>query len=99
MEVTERLKQVHENTSGQERELFHKQLIHFRNIMCSTAFTLEQKEKEFGYLAEAYFRCKLNQNDIDFFVLTKEEFDRRSIYEQFALHESKDDNNVKEVSE
>ena len=100
MSEIERLKLVHENTSGQDRELFYKQLLHFRKIMCSTAFTLENKENEFGYLAEAYFRCNLTQSDIDFFVLTKEEFDRRSIYERLhfktndALHENQDANCV-----
>ena len=81
---TEQLKQLHEDTRNQDRELFHKQIIHFREIMCSTAFTLEYKEKAFEHLAEAYFRCKLNKSDIDFFVLTSEEFERRSRYEMFA---------------
>ncbi len=81
---TEQLKQLHEDTSGQDRELFHKQLIHFREIMCSTSFDLEYKIEAFGNLTEAYFRCNLSQRDIDFFVLTKEEFDRRSKYEMFA---------------
>jgi len=40
-------------------------------------------------------RCKLNQNDIDLFVMTSEEFERRQQYELF--HPRKHDAlNVKE---
>ena len=80
---TEQLKQLHEETTGQDRELFLKQMMFFRKVMCSTKYTLVQKEIAFENLAEAYLRCKLNQNDIDFFVLTSEEFQRRSAYELF----------------
>jgi len=97
MNETERLKQVHENTTGQDRELFIKQIHYFRKVMGSTAYTPSQKEIAFGHLAEAYLRCKLNQNDIDLFVMTSEEFERRQQYELF--HPRKHDAlNVKEVS-
>jgi len=83
MEI-EQLKQAHEDTRWQPRELFIKQMLYFRKIMGSTAYTLEQKEKEFENVAQAYFRCKLNEGDADLFIALKDEFDRRSIYEVFA---------------
>lgn len=86
MEI-EQLKQVHENTNGQPRELFVKQMLYFRKVMGSTTYTLEQKEKEFENVAQAYFRCKLNEGDAELFMALTEEFNRRSIYEIFALSE------------
>jgi hypothetical protein len=79
----EELKILHEQTTGQDRELFHKQVIYFRSVMCSTKYTREQKEIAFENLAETYLRCKLNQDDITLFVMTSEEFERRSLYELF----------------
>lgn len=84
MEV-ERLKQVHENTAGQPRELFVKQMLYFRKIMGFTAYTLEQKEKEFENVAQAYLRCNLNEGDAELFMALISEFERRSMYEIFAL--------------
>lgn len=75
------LREIHNNTNNQDRELFLKQLQHFREVMCSTNFKIQEKLNEFRFLSEAYFRCNLIQQDIDFFVLTKKEFDRRLIYE------------------
>ena len=79
----EQIKLLHEETQGQDRELFIKQVMFFRKVMCSTKYTLEQKEIAFEHLAEAYLRCNLNQSDIDLFVMTSEEFERRSLYELF----------------
>jgi len=84
MEI-EQLKQLHENTTGQPRELFIKQMLYFRKIMGSTAYTLEQKEKEFENVAQAYLRCELNEGDAELFMALIDEFSRRSMHETFAL--------------
>ena len=78
---TEGLKLLHDETSGQNRELFIKQMLFFRKIMCSTAYTSEYKENAYGNLVEVYARCKVNQGDIDLFSALTEEFERRSTYE------------------
>lgn len=93
---TEGLRILHEQTTGQNRELFIKQIHYFRKVMCSTAYTMEQKEIAFEHLAEAYLRCNLNKNDVDLFVMTSEEFERRQQYELF--HPRKNDA-ISEVSE
>lgn len=90
---TERLKQVHENTNGQPRELFIKQMLYFRKIMGSTAYTLEQKEKHFENVAYAYFRCNITEGDKELFVSLSDEFQRRSEYEVFANQKSSEVNN------
>lgn len=77
------LKKVYENTRNQDRQLFLRQVVHFRKIMCSTAFSLERKEREFENLAEAYFRCNLTEGDITLFKCTAEEFEIRNGYELF----------------
>ena len=96
---TERLKKVHENTSGQPRELFFEQMMHFREIMGSTTYSLKYKEKAFKAVGEAYFRCALTESDKESFMALADEFQRRSTYELLhprhdALHESKDALNV-----
>lgn len=80
---TEALKIMHEETLGQPRELFVKQMIFFRKIMCSTEYTQEYKEKAYGNLVEVYARCNLTQGDIDLFSAVTEEFEMRSKYELF----------------
>lgn len=79
----EQLKSVYNNTSNQDRQLFHKQLLHFIKIIGSTAYTQERKEKEFQNLTQAYFRCNLEEGDITLFVATCEEFERRNEYAFF----------------
>lgn len=81
---TENLRQVYEKTHGQDRELFIKQILYFRKIMGSTKYTLEQKEKEFENVAQAYFRCNITEDDKTIFVALADEFQRRSEYEIFA---------------
>lgn len=77
----EELKIKHEETANQPRELFIKQLHHFRKRMCYTKYTKEEKVNEFGFLLETYVRCKLEKGDIDLMVATKNEFDMRLEYE------------------
>ena len=50
MKTEKELKEVYGNISNQGRELFIKQFHHFRNIMCSSAFSIERKNKEFENL-------------------------------------------------
>jgi len=80
---TESLKIMHEETIGQSRELFFKQMIFFRKIMCSTEYTQEYKEKAYEHLVEVYFRCNLTEGDIALFSAITGEFERRSSYELF----------------
>ncbi len=89
MKTEQELRELYDKTDGQDRELFIQQMLYFRKIMGSTAYTLKQKEKHFENVAYAYLRCKLNEGDAELFIALKEEFDRRSIYEIFAL-EKKD---------
>ena len=46
--------EIYYNTHGQDRELFLAQVRHFREIMCSTQYDFERKDKEWGYVIEAY---------------------------------------------
>ena len=84
MEIQE-LKQLHERTNNQDRELFLKQLLYFRKIMCSTEYTIKQKKIHFQNLSESYFRCNLTEGDIVLFQATADEFQRRSEYELFNI--------------
>jgi hypothetical protein len=78
----EELTEIYNKTNGQARELFFAQLEHFRKIMCSTAFTLERKDKEFECLASAYLRCQLKDEDINIFISMTDEWNRRRLYEE-----------------
>ena len=66
------------------RDMFHISLRHFRRIMCSTKYTLEQKDSAFDGLAEDYFRCDLEDKDIKFFEVIVKEWSRRREYEEFT---------------
>ena len=77
----EDLKKLYYNTQNQDRELFVKQYHHFRKIMCSTEYTIEEKDREFQNLAQAYIRCKLEESDIVTFQSISQEFEMRKMYE------------------
>lgn len=79
-EIT-RLKELYGKINNQDRELFVKQVLYFREIMCSKNYTLLQKEKHFKNVIEAYFRCNLTEADRTIFQALADEFQRRSIYE------------------
>ncbi len=74
--------ELYHDTHNQDRELFIKQYHHFREIMCSTKYDLEQKQQAFQDLAQAYLRCKLNPSDITLFKAVSMEFEMRARYEE-----------------
>lgn len=65
-----------------------KQLMLFRNIMCSTKFTVEQKDNAFNGLVYAYLHHNIpigkNKNVIiTLFEATSIEWERRRLFEVF----------------
>lgn len=66
------------------REMFFISYHHFRQIMCSTKYTLQQKDTAFGDLATDYVRCKIEDSDIVIFAAILEEWSRRRGWEMFA---------------
>ena len=73
--------EIYYNTHGQDRELFLAQVRHFREIMCSTQYDFERKDKEWGYVIEAYIRCDLTPEDVNLFLATKREYEIRCNYQ------------------
>jgi len=63
------------------REMFAVSYLHFRDVMCSNKYTLEQKDSAFEGLAEDYFRCDLEDGDVAAFVAATEEWSIRRGYE------------------
>lgn len=61
--------------------MFIVSLHHFRRVMCSSKYTVEQKDTAFGGLIEDYFRCELEGPDITIFVATEREWSMRRSYE------------------
>lgn len=78
------LKKLYNDVRNQPRELFIKSLMHFREIMCSTKYTPEQKDNAFTDLITDYFRCNLRQEDITHFQAVKLEWEMRRRYEPFS---------------
>ena len=76
----EELIELWNNTNNQDRELFIKQYHWFRKVMCSTEYSVEDKDKEFQNLAQAYIRCNLNKGDIELFKAVSMEFEMRQTY-------------------
>jgi len=62
---------------GFPAEMFLTSLHHFRQIMCSTKYTLEQKDEAFGALCQDYIRCNLSSRLITAFVATEMEWAMR----------------------
>ena len=56
------------------REMFITSYHHFRRVMCSTKYTIEQKDTAFGDLAIDYLRCKVTGRDTITFVSITEEW-------------------------
>lgn len=65
------------------REMFVTSYRHFRRIMCSTKYTLEQKDSACDSFVQDYFRCKLTDTDIKSFLATMQEWTIRREYEFF----------------
>lgn len=74
-------KKVYSNVNNQSREHFIKTYHWFREVMCSTKYTIEQKENTFDGLATDYLRCNLNKNDIVTFKAICLEWEMRKVYE------------------
>ena len=85
MKTEQELRELYNKTNGLDRELFIQQVLYFRKIMGSTAYTLEQKEEHFQNVAEAYFRCNLTKGDKIIFEALADEFQMRCGYELFTL--------------
>ena len=79
-----KLKDLYNDTNNQPRALFINSLLHFREVMCSKEYTLEQKNRAFEDLATDYFRCKLEPEDIIHFQAISKEWEMRSLYEPFS---------------
>lgn len=63
------------------KEMFVTSLHYFRSVMCSTKYTLRQKDGTFASLCQDYLRCELPQNLKTAFVAVMEEWSRRRGYE------------------
>jgi hypothetical protein len=66
---------------GEPREFFLTSYHHFREVMCSTEYTIEQKDNAYGALLTDYARCKiLKQDEVTMQSITME-WERRRVYE------------------
>jgi len=63
------------------RDMFVISYHHFRRVMCSNKYTLEQKDSAFESLAQDYIRCDLEDDDVTSFVAAAEEWAMRGGYE------------------
>jgi len=64
-----------------DEEMFNISIIHFRNVMCSIKFTVDEKLNAFSNLLQDYFRLKITDSQELYFLSTKSEFERRLVYE------------------
>jgi len=62
------------------KELLLRSIHHFRKIMCSTEYTLEQKDRWFNNLLTDYLRCNHDDNILSFFKVTCHEWEIRRAY-------------------
>ena len=46
------------------RDMTNISLHHFRRVMCSNKYTVEQKDTAFEGLTQDYFRCELEDPDV-----------------------------------
>lgn len=74
-----------EVSRGHPREMFITSYHHFRRVMCSTKYTVAQKDDAFDGLTEDYFRCDLTDSDKKIFVATVEEWVIRKGWEEFRV--------------
>ncbi len=84
-------KELHEDVYDQPREYFITAIHHFRGIMCSTEYTVEQKDEAFKSLMTDYLRCKLNKDDKLFMEATSTEWTQRRVYEVLRPAEEDED--------
>ncbi len=75
-------KDLHNNVYNQSREYFITAINHFRKIMCSTEYTLEQKNTAFEGLFQDYLRCTLTEGDKLHFKAIFDEWGWRRSYEK-----------------
>lgn len=66
-------------------EWYKKALLHFREIMCSKEYTLEQKDKAFYDFCQDAFNCAKEAGDIPLFHATVIEWEKRRYYEVWKL--------------
>lgn len=64
------------------REMFAISYSHFRKVMCSNKYTLEQKDNVFTGLAQDYIRCNLEDGDMVAFVALEKEWSMRRVWEE-----------------
>jgi len=69
------------NVYEQPSEMLLTSIHHFRDMMGSTKYTLEQKENAFSILLFDYMRCKSDAKINMFFMSTKKEWEMRVPYE------------------
>lgn len=62
--------------------MFITTLHHFRRVMCSTKYTIAQKDVSFESLIEDYFRCDLTDVDMKMFETATREWSRRKCWEE-----------------
>jgi len=65
---------------NQPREYFFIQYKHFRKIIGDSRYDLDRMDAEYEELAKAYFRCKMEQRDIELFKVISDEWERRRMY-------------------
>lgn len=63
------------------KELLMTSILHFREVMCSSKYTLEEKDIKFTALLTDYMRCKATEKELSFFFATKKEWEMRKSYE------------------
>ncbi len=86
-EIT-KLKQIYKvynDVHNQSREFFVKDYHRFREVMCSTKYTTEQKESSFESLATSYLRCHLTESDVQLFTSVSLEWEMRKMYEPIKV--------------
>lgn len=64
-------------------EFFREEYMRFREIMGSTAYTMEQKQDAFSGLAMVYLNLPAGANMEQLWSAIVSEFDRRMVYEVF----------------
>jgi hypothetical protein len=63
-------------------EYFREEVLRFREVMCSRAYTLEQKETAFGAITLLYLNLpKGAQKEMDLYKYLADEWSRRHSYE------------------
>ncbi len=72
--TSKELRELYKKTPHQNRLFFITKLLHFRKVIISTSYTIEQKYREFENLIIIVLKCDLTELDTEQFLNTCEEF-------------------------